>query len=104
MYEYFSQIKLHKVVFANNHDYFHNKLQLLIPVHQHETRFSFDLNLNIPFFRKSKCQNSFIFQAISVWNKLPQEFKEIKNFYSFKKKVKRIFVNKLEIIITDIYN
>ena len=89
VYKYFVAVKTHKTMVLQNHNYFKEKFQQLVPAHLHDTRSRAQNNLNIPFFRTNKGQNSFMFQAILTWNNLPASIK-IPNIslHVFKKRLK----------------
>ena len=63
-------------------------LNQVTPIHNHSTRFSNSSNYNIPQFRISKAQNSFIYKAIKFWNSLPVPLQNLPNNFSFKKGLK----------------
>ena len=67
-----------------NHDYYYQKLMLLIPQHNQQTRPLTFKNFNTPFFNKSKSQKSFIYQAINSWNNLELQIKNSNSLPIFK--------------------
>ena len=85
--QYFTAIKFHNCLFNSNHLYFTDRINLLLPIHQHVTRFvSRDL-FNIPHYRKTRSQNFFIYQSINLWNSLPSDLKYL-NKKAFKNRLK----------------
>ena len=40
-------------------------------IHSYETRFSTSDCLNVPHYRLSSCQCSFLFNAVHLWNDIP---------------------------------
>jgi len=88
IYEYFTAIKLYKIVKLNHHPYFHELFRSLTPTHGHVTRFRSRDNYNLPHFVKTKCQSSFLFQSINVWNGLTDSTKSSQNLASFKRNLK----------------
>ena len=60
-------------------------------VHVRETKNS-KRNLKLPRITQSHGQRSFMFSAASLWNRLPEEFKDCSTLTSFENKLKRIEV------------
>jgi len=60
IYEYFTAVKLFKSFKLEQHVYFTNCFNNLIPVHNYETRFHRAAKLNPPIYCKTKCQKSFL--------------------------------------------
>ena len=89
MLEYFACLKLCKIMFLNGHNYFRIKMLQLASSHSHETRFNSQSNLNSPFFTKSKCQNSFLYQSVKVWNSIPVEIRNSPSIGVLKKSLKK---------------
>jgi len=88
IYKYFTALKLFKVLRMDQHPYFSSIVMELIPHHDHSTRFSSRDVFNTPGFVKAKCQNSFLYQAINVWNDLSEGVKASPNPGLFKRKLK----------------
>jgi len=86
--KYFLACKFFRIIREDNHDYFVNVIGNLIPHHDHGTRFNDGNNYSIPFYSKSKCQRSFLFQAVKVWNSLPSNLKLSVNVKLFKNNLK----------------
>lgn len=61
-------------------------------VHNHSTRNN--ENLDIPKFRTSTGQRTFKYRGTKIWNDLDKEIKSIRNFYSFKTKIKAELMKK----------
>jgi len=89
IYEYFTAIKLYKIVKMEHHQYFHQIFRDLTPSHNHDTRFSSGDNYNVPHFAKTKCHSSFLFRSIGIWNRLTENTKASQNLISFKRSLKR---------------
>jgi len=89
IYEYFTAIKFYKVVKLGQHSYFSQLFDCLVPSHDHETRFSSGQNYMIPYLSKSKCQKSFYFQSVTVWNRLPDDVKCCDSIVKFKKLLRK---------------
>ena len=49
--------------------------------------------LQIPKYRKSICQQSFLYRATKIWNSLSGEHREIKSLKVFKNSVKRMLLD-----------
>jgi len=75
VYRYFTAIKLYKVVNQDQHPYFSRIFDDLQPVHNYSTRFSNTDNFNVPRYTKTKCQRGFVYQAVAIWNSLPEELR-----------------------------
>ena len=84
IYEYLALVKLFKIQNLRNHDYYYQKLMLLIPQHNQQTRSLTFKNFNTPFFNKSKSQKSFIYQAINAWNNFELQIKDSNSLPIFK--------------------
>ena len=59
------------------------------PVHNYRTRHNANNNSNIPPFTKSRCQQSFIYKSVKIWNTIPRYLWEVPNFDKFKTSYKR---------------
>ena len=64
----------------------------LTPIHRYSTRFASSHNLNTPFCRLSRAQNSFLFQAVTAWNTLPADIHCITDVSQFNKKLKKYLI------------
>jgi len=93
IYCYFLACKFFRVVRANNHEYFVNVVGNLLPLHPHFTRFINGLNYTTPLYSKSKCQKSFLFQAVTVWNSLSPKLKLCTSYSLFKKDLKTFLLS-----------
>ena len=92
-YMYFAVIKLYKEINTNITPYFSNRIASFQSNHQHNTRFTVNNNLVPPLFNRSKCQSSFIYQSIKVWNNLPPEIKSSDNVELFTRKLKNHLIS-----------
>jgi len=88
IYKYFCSIKFYKVTKINQHPYFKAIFNNLEPVHDHSTRFSQCNKYNKPKYCKTKCQRSFLYQSVGVWNELSQDIRESPTLCVFKRKIK----------------
>ena len=91
IYEYFSVIKFFKYVILNSNNYFNNKICNLQINHSFNTRFKTNNCLNNIFFTKSKCHNSFVYQSIGLWNKLPVILRNTNSLSSFKRLLRNFY-------------
>ena len=82
---YHSLVLLHKVMICNKPEYIFNKMK---PPHR-ETRNADNLTLyDRRSFKTTTAAKSFIPRAISEWNSLPFELREVASFATFKHKLK----------------
>ena len=89
-YKYFCSINMYRIIQLNNHDFLAAKLLSYQTNHNYETRSVENQNLNRPLFRLAKCQRSFLYNGINIWNLLPPEIKTVQaDLNSFKKLTKR---------------
>ena len=88
IYKYNCMGMFHKYANSSYFPYFYDKIHSLIPIHDHRTRFSLTNNYNMPLLSKTVSQNQFFFNAVKIWNSLPQNFKEIPSTYKFKLSLK----------------
>ena len=88
-YRYFCSINMYRIIQLNNHDFLATKLQSHQTNHSHETRSVQNQHLTLPLFRLSKCQRSFLYNGIQIWNLLPLNIRIIEDdLNSFKKLLK----------------
>lgn len=92
LFRYFSLIKFFRCVNTRDHMYFTMKLDSLVPIHSHSTRFNSANFYNIPNYKKSLPQNFFLMQGIKFWNELPDNLMNINNIDLFKRELKRFIV------------
>jgi len=84
IYKYFTAIKLFRTMKLSQHPYFSNVFDSLRPIHEYRTRFSSYSSFNTPAFTKAKCQKSFRFQSVKIWNLLPENIKLSETLAEFK--------------------
>ena len=89
--KYFSVVKFFKYVILNSNNYFNNKICNLQINHSFNTRFKTNNCLNNIFFTKSKCHNSFVYQSILLWNKLPVTLRNTNSLSSFKRLLRNFY-------------
>jgi len=88
IFSYFTTIKLFKSLRLEQHQHFANCYRDLTPVHDYGTRFFNSAKLTPPQFSKSKCQKSFIYSSIKIWNSLPEFLRNCETLEIFKKHLK----------------
>jgi len=86
-HKYFTAVKFFKSVKLDHHQHFTAIFDSLRPSHNHDTRFG-ALNYNIPHYSKTKCNRSFQYQAINIWNSLSDDLKRCDSLDSFKGRLK----------------
>jgi len=94
IYEYFTALKFYKVIKLDQHSYFSRIFDNLVPRHHHRTRFSSGMNYSIPYLSKSKCQKSFYYQSVYVWNNLPNDIKSCTSLLKFKRMLKQWLIQR----------
>jgi len=93
IFKYFTCIKFYKTIVLGLHPYFSNICATLQPSHEHLTRFSYSNNYNIPSYIKIKCQRSFLYQSITIWNLLPDVIRQARTSHEFKRSLKQHLLN-----------
>lgn len=78
----------HRYAHSSEMEHFHQKIDGLAPEHGHLTRFVADNCYSLPQVSKTVCRNQFLFNAVKLWNVLPQSLKEIDATSSFKRSLK----------------
>ena len=91
IHKYFSVVKVFKYVILNSNNYFNNKICNLQINHSFNTRFNTNNCLNNIFFIKSKCHNSFVYQSIGLWKKLPATLKNTNSLSSFRRLLRNFY-------------
>lgn len=97
IYQYHSLLTFHRYVynFNNNFPYFYNKIALLLPNHEHVTRFALSNNFFSPIVTKTVTQHQFIFNVVKLWNLLPQALRCVQPQISFKSKLRAYIKSQL---------
>ena len=91
IYRYTTLLKIYKILNANHHVYFVNKVLECQVEHSHSTRFRTNESIQKPFYVKTKCQNSFLYRGIEFWNLLPFSLRNTESNV-FKKKLKEYII------------
>ena len=89
-YKYFCQIKMYKILRLNNHESLASKIESFQTHHAYDTR-AVSLNeLTSPLYRRTKCQNSFVYRGIKFWKIIPPDIRNIPDdLNAFKTRLKR---------------
>ena len=88
-YEYFCSINMYRIIQLNHHEFLANKLLSYQTNHTYETRSVQNQSLTLPLYRLSKCQRSFLYNGIKIWNLLPLNIRTVQDdLNSFKKLLK----------------
>ena len=88
LFAYCNLIKFFKIRQLGQHQNLFDVFEELNPTHSYSTRNSVNNALNVPLFRTDRCQQSFIYNAVHQWNRLPNEIKSCSSIKSFKMKCK----------------
>ena len=92
---FFTALKFHKCVYGTDHMYFSDKINNLLPIHSHDTRFASQDSYNVPRYKKSISHNFFLYNSIILWNNLPSNIKSIINPKKFKSKLKLFILDQI---------
>ena len=89
-YKYFCLIKMYKILRLNNHESLASKIESFQTHHAHDTRAVSHNDLTLPLFRRTKCQNSFVYRGIKFWNSIVPDIRNIPDdLNAFKIRLKR---------------
>ena len=80
--------KMYEILVDSSHDHFVRKIISYQVHHLYPTRFKSDGKLNLPLFLKAKCQASFIYGGLTLWNRTPGYIRDADSFKSFRKLLK----------------
>ena len=92
IYKYFTTLKLYQIMSMQTPNTISEQISTSQIQHNHFTRFKNQMNLRTPLFHKSKCQNSFVYQSVKLWNNLPLQLKRENSFHVFKNKLKEFLL------------
>ena len=92
-YEFFTLVKMYNVLVQGGHKYFYDRIFTHQVDHSHSTRFQSNGNLVLPLYCKTKCQASFLYRGMKLWNDLPLEIRSISSVNKFKKTLKVLICN-----------
>lgn len=91
IYEYFVNVKFFRYYVLGKNSYFKNNIDQIQIVHALNTRFKRNGLLTTPHILKSKCFNSFLYQSIVLWNRLPTNIKSCSSLIAFKKILRNFY-------------
>lgn len=96
LYQYFSLIKLFRILKLGEHRYFFDRIADFQTSHLYPTRFKTEEKINPPIYRKTKCNSFFLTQSVKFWNKLSVEVRNSTSLYAFKRSLKNILIVRVE--------
>ena len=83
-YEYFCSINMYRILRLNSHDSLAMKVFSYQTNHSYETRAVRNEELTLPHLIRSKCQRSFLYNGIKIWNNIPLQIRNVhENLNSF---------------------
>ena len=80
---------------VDDSSFFNERLRNLQNYHSYNTRFVTQNNINVPLFTRYKCQNSFLYKSIGLWNNLPSELKNCNCINKFRNNIKLYLLNQI---------
>ena len=83
LYKYFTAVKTYNILKNERHGYFRTKYIQLTSTHNYSTRFN---GFNIPFFLKTRCRASYIYNSVKIYNQLSDEIRNAQSIRDFKKR------------------
>ena len=93
-YEYFCSINMYRILELNHHNFLAAKVLAYQTHHLYETRLVQNQNINLPFYSQSKCQRSFLYKGIKIWNLLPLNIRTVESdLNSFKRLLKNYILS-----------
>ena len=88
--EYFSCINIYRIIKLDSHQFFKDKITSFQIEHHYMTRASSLEIVDLPFYRLSKSQRSFLYKGLTFWNKIPIAIRNITdNLRLFKKTLRK---------------
>jgi hypothetical protein len=92
LYIYNAAVMIYRVLYCDVAPFVFGKLVSLLRNHNYLTRNGNTFKLPIPTVRTIKL--NFLYQAIRIWNELPNDLKSSKTLCAFKKGYKGVLLNK----------
>ena len=87
---------MYRIMKTDSHKFFSDKISAFQTDHGHATRSTSLQLINLPFYRLNKCQRSFLYVGLSLWNKLPINIRNIpNNIRNFKKTLRNYIFNRI---------
>ena len=93
VYRYSLAITSYRYFVLKLSQYFCNKMDELIPSHNHNTRFDELNRLNLPRYTKTVCQKNFFYQSVVTWNSLPLKIRSATSLNKFKTELKKYLLS-----------
>ena len=98
--EYFSCINIYRIMKLNSHQFFKDKIASFQIEHNYLTRASSLEIVDLPFYRLSKSQRSFLYKGLTFWNRIPIDIRNIPdNPRLFKRRLRKHIFDRIWIII-----
>ena len=91
IFKYFTTMKFYNYFLLNSNPYFKTKIDSFQTYYEFDTRFKIQGLLRGPHVNRSIRFNSFLFQAVKLWNILPQKLKCIDSPYLFKRSLRQFY-------------
>ena len=95
LYEYLVLIKLFKYFVLGESVIFQSRFIERMTDHNYLTRFNCNRNFIVPNVKRSKYFNSFLYNGIHFWNKLPNECKNVYTLNAFKTNLKSMYFSNI---------
>ena len=92
IHEQFCLTRLFAYYKLDSNPYFSNKFTNQVTNHTLNTRNNLNNLFRTPVINSSKVFNSFFYNAINFWNKLPTPLRNVETIHAFKKKVKEKYL------------
>lgn len=92
IFKYFTLLKFYRFITADEPSEIYEQILSSRIQHGYPTRQNHQLHFRLPLFYKSKCQQSFIFQSLKMWNNLPTNLKCVGTFNAFKRELKLVLL------------
>lgn len=93
LYAYFCSIKFYSSYHLGLHSHFVSAINNLLPVHSYNTRHNDNDLINVPFYQKSRCHQSFLYRSCLIWNQFPSNIRNCETIEVFKKKCKTFLIS-----------
>ena len=88
IHQFFSLMRCYKYYRLKSNDYFYEKFSSLHSIHNINTRFNVNNQLNTPQISLEKVKCSFFYCALNYWNQLPITIRNSVTISGFKRKVR----------------
>ena len=91
-HEYFCGINMYRILRLNNHHFLAAKVESYQRNHSHDTRSVRNQILTLPYYTRSKCQRSFLYIGLNLWNDIPLPIRNIHDDLKAYKKLLKEFL------------